>query len=116
MDDGSGVEYPPDIRTIASDDKTAYRAAAQQIEQSGAEAIWLQHEFGIFGGVGRIGHSRTNRRDGPAVDLDLARCWKIHGEQEAVLKRLIDRAERTSSWPQRRRTYWGGAMGSRQSD
>ena len=32
MDDGSGVEYLPDILTIVADNKAAYRAAAERIE------------------------------------------------------------------------------------
>jgi len=51
MDDGTGIAYPDDIRTIAQDDPAAYREAARRIETSGAQAIWLQHEYGIFGGI-----------------------------------------------------------------
>src|SRR3954454_9687822 len=50
MDDRTGVAYPEGITTIAVDDPAAYRETAGLIEASGAEAIWLQHEFGIFGG------------------------------------------------------------------
>ncbi|HEX7853726.1 MAG TPA: glycosyltransferase family 4 protein [Sphingobium sp.] len=51
MDDGAdGIVYPSDIHAIAQDDRTAYAEAAGRIEDSGAQAIWLQHEFGIFGG------------------------------------------------------------------
>lgn len=50
MNDGSGVVYPDGIRTITADDPAAYRLAAGLIEASGAQAIWVQHEFGIFGG------------------------------------------------------------------
>ena len=50
MDDGSGVSYPDQIITIDADNPAAYREAAERIEASGAEAIWLQHEYGIFGG------------------------------------------------------------------
>ena len=50
MDDGSGIEYPASIATISADDPLAYRMAARKIEAAGADAIWLQHEFGIFGG------------------------------------------------------------------
>ncbi|MEO8455868.1 MAG: glycosyltransferase family 4 protein [Sphingomicrobium sp.] len=50
MDDGTGVAYPEGITTIAVEDPAAYRETAGLIEASGAEAIWLQHEFGIFGG------------------------------------------------------------------
>lgn len=50
MDDGTGVVYPADIRTIVAADPGDYERAAARIEASGAEAVWLQHEFGIFGG------------------------------------------------------------------
>jgi glycosyltransferase involved in cell wall biosynthesis len=51
MDDGqNGIAYPAHVTTIAQDDPIAYSEAARDIEASGAEAIWLQHEFGIFGG------------------------------------------------------------------
>src|SRR5436190_23225587 len=50
MDDGSGISYPGNICTIDARNASAYRDAAKRIESSGAEAIWLQHEFGIFGG------------------------------------------------------------------
>ncbi|MBN8808154.1 MAG: glycosyltransferase family 4 protein [Sphingomonas sp.] len=46
-----GYDYPPQVTgTIAQDDRMAYLAAARDIEKSGAQAIWLQHEYGIFGG------------------------------------------------------------------
>jgi glycosyltransferase involved in cell wall biosynthesis len=50
IDDGTGVTYPDGIATIRVDALADYRDAAGGIEASGAEAIWLQHEFGIFGG------------------------------------------------------------------
>ncbi|MEC3948304.1 glycosyltransferase family 4 protein [Sphingobium sp. HWE2-09] len=51
MDDGRGeIDYPADVIRIPQFDAIAYSEAARRIEESGAEAIWLQHEFGIFGG------------------------------------------------------------------
>ena len=50
MDDASGVGYPGEITTISAKEREAYRHAALAITRSGAEAVWLQHEFGIFGG------------------------------------------------------------------
>lgn len=51
MDDGAdGILYPDAVYPIASNDRAAYAEAARRIEDSGAQAIWLQHEFGIFGG------------------------------------------------------------------
>lgn len=53
MDDGvDDLDYPADVTLIAQHDRLAYSHAAKQIEESGAQAIWLQHEFGIFGGAG----------------------------------------------------------------
>jgi glycosyltransferase involved in cell wall biosynthesis len=46
----SDIRYPGHVIPIALDDPLAYSEAACRIEESGAEAIWLQHEFGIFGG------------------------------------------------------------------
>ncbi|MBB4632913.1 glycosyltransferase [Sphingosinicella soli] len=43
--------YPQDVRVLDDQDRDAYAEAAEMIEESGAQAIWLQHEFGIFGGV-----------------------------------------------------------------
>ena len=51
LDDGQGgFIRARDIIHIAQDDPAAYIAAAQQINDSKARLIWLQHEFGIFGG------------------------------------------------------------------
>ena len=53
MDDRPGLyEYPPEVtRSIPDQDRMAYFDAARAIEASGAQAIWLQHEYGIFGGA-----------------------------------------------------------------
>lgn len=51
MDDGTDVAYGPDLAgLIEADDAGAYVEAAQRIDASGAQAIWIQHEFGIYGG------------------------------------------------------------------
>ena len=47
---GSGLSYAPGVTVIAADDADAYRAAARAINESGADVVWLQHEYGIFGG------------------------------------------------------------------
>lgn len=52
MDDHPGLyDYPPAVtRSIAQHDRAAYLDAARAIEASGAQALWVQHEYGIFGG------------------------------------------------------------------
>lgn len=94
MDDGSGVIYPDEVITIADDDRAAYARAAQAIMASGAEAFWLQHEFGIFGGD--AGDHILDLID--QVDLPLA--VTVHTvlsnpspAEAAVFDRLLKRAD-----------------------
>ena len=49
-DPGNHYDYPGFVTSIAQDEPSAYIDAARRIEQSGAELVWIQHEFGIFGG------------------------------------------------------------------
>lgn len=52
MNDGAAnYAYPAAVTgTIEQDDPMAYRLAAAEISASGADMVWIQHEFGIFGG------------------------------------------------------------------
>ncbi|RHW17985.1 glycosyltransferase [Sphingomonas gilva] len=52
MDDHPGrYAYPPEVtHAIPQDDRAAYVEAARRITASGAQALWVQHEYGIFGG------------------------------------------------------------------
>ncbi len=44
-------ECPSSVKTIILDhDRDGYRQAGIEIDRSGAEMVWLQHEFGLFGG------------------------------------------------------------------
>jgi len=53
MDDHPGrYAYPPEVTgTIPQDDLSAYAATARDIGASGAQALWVQHEYGIYGGT-----------------------------------------------------------------
>jgi glycosyltransferase involved in cell wall biosynthesis len=52
MNDGTAdYVYPSSVKgTINQDDPMAYRLAAAEISASDADMVWIQHEFGIFGG------------------------------------------------------------------
>src|SRR3546814_8094293 len=51
MDDGcDNLVFPAGVTTISQHVPASYIAAARAIEASGAQALWLQHEYGIFGG------------------------------------------------------------------
>ena len=52
MDDpGSDHAYGPEVVcTIAQEDMSDYVQAARRINESGADVVIVQHEYGIFGG------------------------------------------------------------------
>lgn len=51
IDDAAApLEYAGVAGVIRQDDPEDYRAAARRINESGADAVWLQHEYGIFAG------------------------------------------------------------------
>ena len=52
MDDHPGrYDYPDAVTAaITEQDRAAYLGAARMIEASGAQALWVQHEYGIYGG------------------------------------------------------------------
>jgi glycosyltransferase involved in cell wall biosynthesis len=94
IDDGSGVEYPPEIRTIIADDPASYREAAERIQQCGAEAVWLQHEYGIFGGqAGSDILELISHIDLPLVVTLHTVLEEPSEAQHVVLQRIVDRAE-----------------------
>lgn len=43
-------EYPDARSVIRADSADDYRVAARRINEDGVDAVWLQHEYGIFGG------------------------------------------------------------------
>lgn len=93
MDDGSGILYPDAVRTIHSDDLAAYEEAARQIEASGAEAIWVQHEFGIFGGTaGRHLLALLDSTSLPVVTTLHTVLESFSPAEQSVLDRLLERS------------------------
>ena len=96
MDDGSGDFYAEPVLTIDAESPEAYQESANRIETSGAEAIWLQHEYGIFGGTaGSHILELVGATDLPLILTLHTVLEQPSEEQEVVLRRLIARAERT---------------------
>ena len=94
IDDGCGASYGDDIATIAADDRSAYREAAARIEASGAEAIWLQHEYGIFGGdAGANILDLVNMTSLPVIITLHTVLEEPTPAQRSVLDRLLARAD-----------------------
>ncbi len=94
IDDGTGVEYPPEIHRIELDRLADYRHAAGLIEASGAGAIWLQHEYGIFGGdAGAHVLDLLYSTSLPVIATLHTVLEKPNPSERAVFERLLVRAD-----------------------
>ena len=97
MDDHPGrYAYPPEvIGTIAQDDRVSYSEAARAIEASGAQALWLQHEYGIFGGpAGDYILGLLDRVTLPVIVTLHTVLEKPSDDERRVLDALLRRAAR----------------------
>ena len=86
----------PDVRlAIDEQDPASDRAAAEAINESGADAVWLQHEFGIFGGpAGGMVLELVDRIAAPLIVTLHTVLEKPGADQQAVMARLIARASK----------------------
>lgn len=97
MDDVPGsYAYPPEVtRKIAQDDRLAYLEAARAIEASGAQALWLQHEYGIFGGsAGEMILALVERVSMPLIVTLHTVLENPNPDERRVLEALLRRAAR----------------------
>lgn len=96
MDDGTGVAYGPDVAmAIPADDLPAYVCAGRAINQSGAKALWLHHEFGIFGGsAGDYLLSLLAEVDIPLVVTLHTVLPDPNADQMRVMRTILARARR----------------------
>jgi len=97
MDDHPGrYDYPAEVtRAIPQHDRSAYVAAARSIEASGSQAIWLQHEYGIFGGAaGEHVLALLDRTTLPLIVTLHTILEKPSAEERRVMEGLLRRAAR----------------------
>ena len=95
MDDHPGrYDYPDAVTgTIPQHDRAAYLATARAIEASGAQALWVQHEYGIFGGeAGAHILSLIDRVSIPLVVTLHTILEKPSAAERTVLEGLLRRA------------------------
>lgn len=94
-DSASSPPYRDVAGVIAVNDPEACARAAQRINQSGVDAVWLQHEYGIFGGDD--GETVCGFVDGLAAPLVLT-LHTVLGDptshQRAIMDHLLTRASR----------------------
>lgn len=97
MDDTPGAyAYPAEVvRAIPQQDRAAYLDAARAIEASGAQALWLQHEYGIFGGpAGEYIVALLERVTIPVVVTLHTVLEHPDADQRRVLDAILRRASR----------------------
>ena len=106
MDDHPGrYAYPPEVTgTIPEGDLTGYLDAARRIEASGAQAIWLQHEYGIYGGpAGEYILTLLDRTTLPVVVTLHTVLEQPNPDQRRVMEGLLRRAARVVVMAERAR-------------
>lgn len=89
------LNYTNVAATIACDDPAAYAQAARRINESGVEAVWLQHEYGIFGGPdGEMVLEFVDRIAAPLILTPHTVLVEPSARQREILERLVQRASR----------------------
>ncbi len=90
-----GLAYDGAVRRVECGDRNAYAAAARAINESGADAVWLQHEFGIFGGPdGEMVCDLVDQIAAPLI-VTFHTVLRNPGEnQRRIVEHLIARASR----------------------
>lgn len=96
LDDGKGdLSYPGVAGIVRSDDAESYAATARDINASGVDAVWLQHEYGIFGGTsGDMVCGFVDRLAAPLILTLHTVLRQPTAKQEEILRHLIMRASR----------------------
>lgn len=94
-DPGKPLDYSGVAGTIALDDPDSYAAAARRINESGVDAVWLQHEYGIFGGPdGEMVCDFINRLAAPLILTPHTVLRDPSDRQRAIMDHLVRRASR----------------------
>lgn len=106
MDDRPGAyPYPPEVtHCIDQHDIAAYLDAARRIEASGAQALWVQHEYGIYGGsAGEHLLALIDRVTMPVVVTLHTVLERPNPDERRVMDALLRRADRVIVMAQRGR-------------
>ncbi len=112
-----GYDYPEAVTgTIAQDDRAAYLDAARAIEASGAQVLWLQHEFGIYGGAaGDYVVTLLDRLTIPLVVTLHTVLENPDADQRRVTEALLRRAARVIVMAERGRDTLVRVYGARRT-
>ena len=97
MDDHPGrYAYPPAVTgTIPQHELAGYLDTARKIEASGAQAIWVQHEYGIYGGpAGEHLLALLDRTTLPVIATLHTVLEKPNADERRVMEGLLRRCSK----------------------
>ena len=97
MDDHVGrYDYPDAVTgSIPQHERPAYIETARRIEASGAQALWVQHEYGIYGGpAGEHLIALLDRLSIPVIATLHTVLEKPNPDERRVMEALLRRASR----------------------
>jgi glycosyltransferase involved in cell wall biosynthesis len=93
LQDRGDPSHPAVHAEVQRDDRAAYVRAARQMNEDGIDALWLQHEFGIFGGdCGEDVLELIDRVAAPLIVTMHTVLSRPSDKQEMITRRLIVRA------------------------
>lgn len=94
-DPANRMEYSGVAGVIDFDDPESYARAARAINESAVDAVWLQHEYGIFGGQdGNMVCDFVDRIAAPLILTPHTVLREPSDRQRAIMEHLLDRASR----------------------
>ena len=103
----------PVCAAIVESDPASYIAAAQAIEASGADIVWLQHEFGLFAGpAGDMVFELVDRIAAPLMVTLHTVIPNPDPAQAEVMRRLIARASKLIVMSEQARGLLGSVYGA----
>ncbi|EGF91518.1 glycosyl transferase group 1 family protein [Asticcacaulis biprosthecium C19] len=90
-DPGASYDYPAEVtHQLPQNDIEAYRALADELNTAGNDVVFVQHEFGIYGGPsGRYLLAMLERLNMPIVTTLHTILEKPNAEQRLVMDALI---------------------------
>lgn len=99
--------------TITEGEPQSYINAARQIDASGADIVWLQHEFGLFGGpAGDMVLELIDRIAAPLIITLHTVLANPDPDQLRVMRRLIAHASKIVIMSERSRDLLGSVYGA----
>lgn len=94
VESGQDYNFPPAVAmAIDQDQRGSYLRAARRIELSDVSVVWVQHEFGIYGGcAGEMLFDLLDNVSAPVVATLHTVLEKPNAEQRRVMERLARQA------------------------